>query len=477
MNTTLYDTIIVGAGPSGLTLAQHLSKVEKKILVIDANNNIGGCHRVRRIPINNEYIFTEHGPRIYCTNYLNFFNNLNELGLNYNDYFETYKYKAIDGIKQAFKQMHLKDMFWIGIGFFKFIINRKYGNDISLLSFAEKHNFSNESIEFLHRFSYLPVEKPANKVRLSMLYNFFNDNAFYKVLQPSKPLDISLWKDVKTNLENSGLEFNLETRAVSILQNGILVESNDEYKFIKAKKIVCATKLPQLVNILNESPQHIQNAFGDFNSISELGERTKYDESVSITFHWDTELQLPDKWGFSYNSPWSLLFIVLSDYIKFDESKSKTVISVGIQLLNAKSPHTGKTPNESTKEELFTETLRQLGELLNVELPLPTLSLLNPGNIKKGNEWIDVDSGFCGLTDHDVLPSKANINVKEQIPIYSLGIYNEKTYTLFDALETAVVSGIHLVNDLYPQLQIPIKERFTITSLFDTIFPFLKRWN
>lgn len=53
----IYDLVIIGGGPSGLSLAQKCCK-SKKILIIDKENDIGGCHRVRRI-LNN--LFTEHG--------------------------------------------------------------------------------------------------------------------------------------------------------------------------------------------------------------------------------------------------------------------------------------------------------------------------------------------------------------------------------------------------------------------------------
>ena len=38
----LYDYCIIGAGPSGLTLAYLLSSIGKKCIIIDNNDNIGG---------------------------------------------------------------------------------------------------------------------------------------------------------------------------------------------------------------------------------------------------------------------------------------------------------------------------------------------------------------------------------------------------------------------------------------------------
>ena len=38
----LYDSIIIGAGPAGLTAAYELSKTNKKVLVLEKKNQVGG---------------------------------------------------------------------------------------------------------------------------------------------------------------------------------------------------------------------------------------------------------------------------------------------------------------------------------------------------------------------------------------------------------------------------------------------------
>jgi len=66
-----YDVVIVGGGPSSLALAQCCSSLNKKVIIIEKENTIGGCHRVRRVPFEYnkkiENLFTEHGPRIYVS--------------------------------------------------------------------------------------------------------------------------------------------------------------------------------------------------------------------------------------------------------------------------------------------------------------------------------------------------------------------------------------------------------------------------
>jgi phytoene dehydrogenase-like protein len=75
-----YDYVIIGGGPTGLTLALYLSKYYK-IAIIEKEDQIGGCHSVKRI----DGLFSEHGPRIYLDNYLVFKDILkNELNITFN---------------------------------------------------------------------------------------------------------------------------------------------------------------------------------------------------------------------------------------------------------------------------------------------------------------------------------------------------------------------------------------------------------
>ena len=87
-----YDLIIVGAGPAGLALAQCLRNTYKKILIIEKESVIGGCHRVLRVPINGEEIFTEHSPRVYSGTYKTFDMLLKDMNTSFDALFTQYKF-------------------------------------------------------------------------------------------------------------------------------------------------------------------------------------------------------------------------------------------------------------------------------------------------------------------------------------------------------------------------------------------------
>lgn len=117
-----YDYVVVGGGPAGLTFAQCVAHAGKTVLVVDKNPQLGGCHRVDRMPLASapnkgwaasKYqhgsgstgstgshdstsgscpaqtpplatgVFTEHGPRSYFTNYVTYKHVLKQAGVDF----------------------------------------------------------------------------------------------------------------------------------------------------------------------------------------------------------------------------------------------------------------------------------------------------------------------------------------------------------------------------------------------------------
>ncbi|MFW5721261.1 MAG: NAD(P)-binding protein, partial [Bacteroidota bacterium] len=57
----MYQYVIYGGGPTGMTLAYLLSKNNKKVLLVEKEDKLGGCWKVEWFK--NKY-FTEHSPRV-----------------------------------------------------------------------------------------------------------------------------------------------------------------------------------------------------------------------------------------------------------------------------------------------------------------------------------------------------------------------------------------------------------------------------
>lgn len=458
----IYDLVIVGGGPAGLALATYCSKMNKKIIIIEKEDDIGGCHRVRRIKHNNELIFTEHGPRIYSSSYLNLISLLKEMNVDFYDLFTPYNFtmSAIGG-ETLWSTLTNKELFYLFIEFVYLILNDSHGQNISMNDFTSKNNFKTTSIDMIDKLCRLTDGADINRYTLNEFLNLFNQQSLYNIYQPKLPNDIGLFNIWKTYLINNNVTFLLSSNVDKLILNESneikSVNVNGELN-IKGKQFIIATPPLNLVKILQSSDN--LNAFGDIDAWSQ---KTAYIDYLSITFHWDKKLNLPKVYGFP-KSEWGIAYIVLTDYMKFNEQSSQTVISIAITITD-KPNHLNKTANQCSKDELINEVYNQL--LYSYpNLPLPTLSILSPGvqydSINK--KWVSYDTAYISSSlDQTKLPFNSNtIN-----NLYNLGTHNGKSKYSFTSMEAAVSNALELSYILYPELKnvYPYKYGYTIRSI------------
>ena len=208
---------IIGAGPTGLFIAILLSKLGHKCTVIDKNHNIGGCHRV----IRDEGILTEHGPRIYMDNYVNFIQLLNMLNIDFYKIFKKYKYKFPGKLKELLNILTIRELLIFQSNYLLFMINPSYFKKISLEYFTNKYNFSKKSKKFINNICKLT--EASNYDRYSC-YKFFSLPVFgfwYNLYMPSKPTDIELWELIYRKMKKLNIKFKSNTEIKYVNYNNI----------------------------------------------------------------------------------------------------------------------------------------------------------------------------------------------------------------------------------------------------------------
>jgi hypothetical protein len=451
----LYDIVIVGAGPAGLTLAQCCSHISDNILVIDKEASIGGCHRVRR----HQGLFTEHGPRVYSSTYKVLDQLLNEMDVKFNDLFTPYNFSiATIGGETIWSTLSFTEIASLGKSFISLLINDDHGIDTSMLAYMKNYNFKDESIDLIDRICRLTDGATAENYTLNEFLQLFNQQFFHTLYQPKKPNDHGLFKIWYEFLESQNVEFMLSTEVVSLNAENdtirsLTVSKNNVEFDIFAKTVIIATPPHSLVNIVANS--NIKDAFGDFGQLVDWSRQTAYIDYISITLHWDQKLDLPKVYGFP-RSEWGLAFIVLSDYMTFQEDESKTVISTAITITDHKSNNIGKTANECTEQELLTEVLHQLKHAFP-ELPQPTISLLSPGVYydRSLSRWVSKDTAFIASANFKTIPFKSNLT-----NLYNVGTHNGQHLYKFTSIESAVSNAMTLSLVLFPEL----KDKYKIVS-------------
>jgi hypothetical protein len=221
---------------------------------------------------------------------------------------------------------------------------------------------------------------------------------------------------------------------------------------------VIAAPPSNLVGILQNSKDNIKNSFGDFSKLQQFSNDTKYIDYICITFHWDKKLDIPKEFYGFPSSDWGLISIVLSEYMDFDESVSKTLISSAISITDIPSKRTGKTANQCSKDELFDEAWFQLQLSYPTIKEKPTLMILSPSCYydDSSKTWKNEESAFISTSNQGFIDFES-----KTVPnLYTLGTHNGKQRLHYTVLETAVTNAVELSYILDPKL----KNKFHIQS-------------
>jgi protoporphyrinogen oxidase len=198
---TIYDCVIIGSGPAGLTFATLADKTEN-ILIIEKDKYIGGCHKVNRQKYENEYYFSEHGPRVYISNYHNFKMILNIIGVKFKDLFSKYKLSTVyllytDIVK---KQIYNFNEIWIiTVHFFNFLLDPNYAKNISLEEFMKTNKFSETAFDYTDRYVRIIDGGDISKISLNTYLQIINFQGRCKQATPSGPLALAAAPQTRPN--------------------------------------------------------------------------------------------------------------------------------------------------------------------------------------------------------------------------------------------------------------------------------------
>lgn len=204
-----YDYIVVGGGPTGLTLGWYLSKLGKKILIIERENSLGGCHRVKRV----NGLFTEHGPRIYIDNYYTFMSLLKDMEISFHDIFTPYNFSIGEIGGQSIGNFSFRELFYLTVTFIRLSDTDK---KITMSDYLKKYNFSNKAKTYIDRLCRLTDGAGIERYTLYQFMQIINQNFLYNTYQPKKPNDIGLVKIWEDKLKKNDVRIMLNTEVLGV---------------------------------------------------------------------------------------------------------------------------------------------------------------------------------------------------------------------------------------------------------------------
>jgi len=424
------DYVIVGSGPTGLTMAYLLAKVGKKCVILEESDRIGGCHSVKR----QNGKFSEHGPRIYSESFTTFTSLLKHMGTSFHKLFTPYKFGSSDVSSSVFKNLTSYEIFRIT----KAYITTSLGFNTKNVSMAEyTDDFTDQAKLFIDRLCRVSDGTNIKNYSVYKFVQLINQQSLNKIYQPKMPNDEGLFKIWIEELEKLGVEIKTNTKVIS-LEKGVAKTNNGS---VNGENIILAIP-PKAIT-------KIQNNYTPINQ--QWLKNNTYIDYITINLEWKKIIDLKSVWGVGSNTEWSIAHIILSDY--FENYKGETLISVGVT--NVDSPNNdGITARNADDETLKKEVIKQL-KLIYPNMPTPD-SIIIGSRIGQETAYIEGTSA-----KEEYLPFYTEKN------IYNVGTHNGKSDYAFTTIETAVVNAYSLAHELEPQTKkYKITQAWTLNWVF-----------
>lgn len=431
MNNITYDFLICGAGPSSLALATYLisNNSKLKILIVDREDDIGGCHRTSF----KGGLVTEHSPKVISSAYLNYKGILKTIGTSFDELYTPYGFDISTIGGKSISNLGIYPLSVLALLYL--FLPSIYAKNISMKQVSS--TFRDSSKDYINRLCLLTDGSDYTKYSLYQFLQLFNQQSLYKLYQPKVYNSLSLFAIWRKYLENHNVSFKLLSSVTQFDEVNNYVNVKLQYgEVYSCKKLILAIPPIHQASILQYKSPYNELTNKQFNDYVKYSNYSTY---IPITFGWKKPIKLDNIWGFP-SSSWGIIFIESSKYTTNNKNNWGTVISLSLSILDSPDSD-GVTANSCGKEELIRRTISQFKDLFNV--PTPDSAILNSNVYYEDNVWKNYETGFFTSNAYINYPSKYS----KYKYVYNLGTQNGNSNYSFTSIESAVSNAMALYND------------------------------
>jgi len=442
--------IIVGGGPSGLSLAHGLIQGGHDVDIIEKNTQLGGSWNSQWIE---QKYWSENSPRILIYGSPNLKSFLNDIGINKEHVSVVYG----NYMQLLFKTMRTSLTY---LNFFDIIkitskiTSEKLTSDkhTTVQDWLDKSTLSKDGKKYIKMTSILLNDRP-DKTNLKDYINAIS--GFLPSAVPYQFKDPNDWhRKIENNIKNiSSSNVYKNTEVVSLIENnnrvtGIIMKDLNTNKITinDAERVILCCQPTGILNILQMSNDKIKNNWKDFKSMKHWCDNTYY-SGFGFQLQFDEIVEFPSFWCWSCAGDWNVIILPVSNWLDnpSKDNKIKTVWSCCIVDMDTKSKRLNKTANECTKSEVLNECLNQINEVHKI--PKPYRITFSVGLKHYLGKWQSMNVGFT-RNKLGFLPMKGTID-----NLFALGCFTETKNSIVAHMGGAVDASAKFLNEYEPSIE------------------------
>lgn len=434
--------IVVGAGPTGLSLTYYLAKGGHEVTLIEKEDQLGGSWNSQW---HDDKYFTENSPRVLIFSQLTR-KFLGDLGLDKQDFANVYGNKLqtfFKFINFGVSNLSLKDYF---IGAYSFIKHHYNKSNENVQDWLDSNNFSEKFKKAMKITSIVICDRP-DKTNLTDFFGAITDSNSDGIKQMREP---NKWHEIlEAKLKTKyGVKIFKNTPIEKVLtnKNRVVGVSTKNQKYY-ADRVVLATQSSGLHSILNQSNELVKNNWMSYSLMKNWIENTYY-SGFSFQLNFKQKIAFPKKWlTFSFTD-WTIIILPVSDWLESfsKDQEIQTTWSCCIVDMDTPSKFLKKTANQcKTKEEVLDECLRQIKSIHKI--PNPKKVTTSKGLRRINGIWTSLNTGFS-RNINSYLPIQGNIE-----GLFALGCFTKPDTPHISHFETAIMATKNFLNKYQPEIE------------------------
>lgn len=264
---TAYDYIVIGGGPTGLTLATHLPG---KVALVERHEVLGGCHRS---PGDATKPFVEHGPRVYSGAYVNVADILETIGLSWEEVYVATQFspELIDG-KRWYEHLSAREIAALSWDYCVYaLFDADRGRDVTMRAYCRRHGFSAASERYVDSVCRFSDGGGADRYSLWEFLSGFDQHTrpFYV---PRRPMN-HVFEAWHAFLARRGVDVFLGSPVTRVTPTSVAM---GDRRVVRARKVILAVPPKHADALLRASGIH-EPGFRRFATL------TKYDPYYSVS--------------------------------------------------------------------------------------------------------------------------------------------------------------------------------------------------